>query len=190
MVESGHGASIAAPAQWRKWRRAVISIAAPARSTAARTSASRSEPPGWTIAVTPASMSSDLRAVGEREERVRGGDGAPGAVGCVETLRLLDGLAAGVDAADLARAEPDQLAVADEHDRVRHDAANEPPGEVEVGAPRGRSAPREVRVDPLGRVVGEVVGRADEHGAAGGADGAEVVDADRAVGPGGSPACR
>src|SRR6185503_9124927 len=50
-----HGRSIGFRAQWRKCRRAVISIAPPARSTAGRISASRTEPPGWTIAVTPAS---------------------------------------------------------------------------------------------------------------------------------------
>src|SRR5712692_2905088 len=41
--------------QWRKCRRAVITIAAPACSTAASTSSSLTEPPGWMIAVTPSS---------------------------------------------------------------------------------------------------------------------------------------
>src|SRR6185312_10793049 len=43
------------PAQWRKWRRPVKAIAAPAFATAAITSSSRREPPGWTIEVAPAS---------------------------------------------------------------------------------------------------------------------------------------
>jgi hypothetical protein len=41
-------------AQWRKCRRAVNTIAAPALSTASTVRWSRSEPPGWMIAVTPA----------------------------------------------------------------------------------------------------------------------------------------
>ena len=40
--------------QWRKCRVPVISIAPPTASTAATTSASRTEPPGWANAVTPA----------------------------------------------------------------------------------------------------------------------------------------
>src|SRR4051812_45394493 len=44
--------------QWRKCRRPVTTIAAPAWSAAPTTSASRTEPPGWTIAVTPASIAS------------------------------------------------------------------------------------------------------------------------------------
>src|SRR6185437_2115836 len=53
-----HVRSIRRRDQWRKWRRAVMTIAAPACSTAWRTSASRTEPPGWTIAETPASSRS------------------------------------------------------------------------------------------------------------------------------------
>ena len=40
--------------QWRKCRVPVISIAPPTASTAATTSASRTDPPGWANAVTPA----------------------------------------------------------------------------------------------------------------------------------------
>ena len=46
------------PDQWRKWRRLVKTIAAPAPSTASTTSWSRIDPPGWMIAVTPASSAS------------------------------------------------------------------------------------------------------------------------------------
>ena len=52
-------------------RRPVKTIAAPASLTAAMTSSSRREPPGWTIAV-DARVERELRAVGEREERIRG----------------------------------------------------------------------------------------------------------------------
>ncbi len=42
--------------QWRKWRRPVKTMATPASSQAATTSASRFEPPGWITAVAPASI--------------------------------------------------------------------------------------------------------------------------------------
>ena len=42
--------------QCRKWRRPVNTIAMPARSAAAMTSASRREPPGWIAAVAPAAI--------------------------------------------------------------------------------------------------------------------------------------
>ena len=85
------------------------------------------------MAVTPASSSS-VRAVREREERVRGGDRARGPGLALELARLVDGAAAGVHAAHLPAAQPDEHAVADEQDRVRDDAAAQAPGEVEVGA--------------------------------------------------------
>jgi hypothetical protein len=44
--------------QCLKWRTPVATIAAPAASTAATTSSSRTEPPGWMIALTPASSAS------------------------------------------------------------------------------------------------------------------------------------
>src|SRR5581483_9941722 len=43
-------------AQWRKWRRPVNTIATPAASIASTTAGSRIEPPGWMIAVIPASI--------------------------------------------------------------------------------------------------------------------------------------
>src|SRR5690349_16754140 len=47
---------VALDGQWRKWRWPVTTIVTPASSAAATTSSSRTEPPGWTIAVTPAAM--------------------------------------------------------------------------------------------------------------------------------------
>jgi hypothetical protein len=47
-------AEVALRLQWRKWRTPVSTIVAPASSAAAITSLSRSEPPGWAKAVTPA----------------------------------------------------------------------------------------------------------------------------------------
>src|SRR5947207_13272484 len=44
--------------QWRKWRRPVTTIAAPAASTAFATSSSRIEPPGWMSTRTPWSSAS------------------------------------------------------------------------------------------------------------------------------------
>ena len=46
----------AAAGQCRKWRRPVNTIAMPAASAAAMTSASRREPPGWIAAVAPAAI--------------------------------------------------------------------------------------------------------------------------------------
>ena len=43
-------------AQWRKWRMPVNTMATPAASAAATTSASRIDPPGWITAVAPAEM--------------------------------------------------------------------------------------------------------------------------------------
>ncbi len=83
------------------------------------TSASRTEPPGWTNAVTPAARHTSTR-VGEREERIRGAGRRRRALAS-GTARLLDRLPRGVDAARLARAEPDDAPVPDEHDRIRLD---------------------------------------------------------------------
>ena len=91
-------------------------MAAPACSTAATTSSSRFEPPGWTIAAI-ARLERDLRAVGEREERVGGEHRAAQIVTVL--ARLLDGDPNGVDPAHLARADADRRHVLRDHDRVR-----------------------------------------------------------------------
>ena len=83
-------------------------IVAPASRTAATTSASRFEPPGWMIAVTPASSAS-CGAVGEREERVGGEDGALEVVPVL--ARLLDRDPHRVDPAHLPGADPERLPV-------------------------------------------------------------------------------
>ena len=156
-----------------------MSIVPPAASTAAIASASRIEPPGWTNAVTPAAEA-DLDRVREREERVRGARGARRRVRAEHGVRLGDRLAGRVDARGLAAAQPDQPAVADEHDRVRGHAADEPPGEVEVellGVGRRAAG----RAGPGGRVVGGDVGRRDEDRAAGGPDRAGRVGRGGAV---------
>ena len=127
------GAAASLAHQWRKCRVPVISIAPPTASTAATTSASRTEPPGWAKAVTPA-VEADLDRVGERVEgvgRARGADER--GLACVG-VRLGDGPARRVDPRGLTRPHPDQPPVADEDDRIRRHAADEPPGEVEVEA--------------------------------------------------------
>ena len=63
--------------QCRKCRSPVMTIARPAPSAAAITSASFTEPPGWTTAVTPASANTS-EAVGEGEEGVAGAGAALG----------------------------------------------------------------------------------------------------------------
>ena len=60
--------------QWRKCRMPVKTIASPASSAAAITSASRIEPPGWITAVAPAAAAA-CKPVGEGKEGV-GGDHA------------------------------------------------------------------------------------------------------------------
>ena len=105
----------------------------PAASAASTTSWSRIEPPGWMIAVTPASTR-ELRAVGEREERVGGQRGAEqrgaGLAG------LLDREADGVHAAHLAGADADRGEVVGQHDRVGADVLADLPGEEHL-APLG-----------------------------------------------------
>ena len=93
--------------QWRKWRRPVNTIAAPACSTAGDDLGVALEPPGWTIAV-DARLERELRAVGEGEERVGGERGAVRS--CAVLARLLDGDPHGVHAAHLAGADPDRRA--------------------------------------------------------------------------------
>ena len=134
-----------------------------ARPTTSTTSASRIEPPGWAKAVTPAArQTSTASANGKkasdahdepRERRVaRVGQG------------LRDGAAGGVHPGRLARAHPDQPPIAHEHDRVRHDAAAQPPGEVEVqrrSASVGARREATVQVDgSSGRVSGAVTSTA------------------------------
>ena len=130
-------------AQCRKWRRPVKTMAAPARSTASITSASRFEPPGWMIARTPASSAScGPSANGKNASEA---SAAPAVV--AELARLLERDPHGVDAAHLAGADPDRLQVARDDDRVRDDVLADAPGEeqvapvVSVGSPQTTSIP-------------------------------------------------
>ena len=115
--------------QWRKWRRPVKIIAAPAAFTAAITSSSRFEPPGW-IERGHARVERELRAVGEREERVAREHRAGRVV--AELARLLERDPHRVDAAHLAGADPDRLQALREHDRVRAHVLAHAPGEQQV----------------------------------------------------------
>ena len=101
----------------------VNTIAMPASSAAAITSASRTDPPGWMTAVAPASIGGD-QAVGEREEGVGGDDRAPGArLGQARHLGGLLGLARGeargIDPRHLSRADAHRRAVPGVDDGVR-----------------------------------------------------------------------
>src|SRR3954466_4051735 len=58
LVRPARAVALDAGHQWRKCRRPVKTIATPAASAAATTSPSRLDPPGWTIALTPASIAS------------------------------------------------------------------------------------------------------------------------------------
>ena len=87
--------------QCRKWRRPVRTITAPAASTAAITSSSRTLPPGWMNALTPASSSSSTpSANGKNASEAHDGahDGSDG---------LLDGEARRVDTRLLTGADAD-----------------------------------------------------------------------------------
>ena len=108
-------------------------IVAPARLTAATTSASRFEPPGWMIAA-HAGLEREPRAVREREERVGRERRAVEVV--AELPRLLDRDPHRVDAAHLAGADADRPQVLGDHDRVRGDVLADAPGEEQV-APVG-----------------------------------------------------
>ena len=57
---SSRGAPGPMPAQWRKWRRPVKTIARWCRSATSIAISSRIEPPGWMIAVTPALAASEI----------------------------------------------------------------------------------------------------------------------------------
>ena len=104
-------------------------IAAPACATAAITSSSRREPPGWTIGSRPRRARSAARRRTGRTRRRR----APRRVGSwPNSARLLDRDPDGVDAAHLAGADPDRLQVLHEHDRVRGDVLAHAPREDEV----------------------------------------------------------
>ncbi len=130
-VYPGHHRSDGA-GQWRKWRRPVTSIVAPASSTTRRsTSASRTEPPGWTKAVTPASRHAST-ASGNGIERVRGAGGTDDRRRARDRSRLLDGLAGRVDPRCLAAAEADLPSVADEDDGVARHGPDDAPGKVEI----------------------------------------------------------
>ena len=125
--------SSASTDQCRKCRRPVNTIAAPALSTAAITSSSRFEPPGWISAVTPASSAS--RGPSGKGKNASDASAAPSSEWpCA--ARLLERDPDRVDPAHLPRADPDRLQVVHEHDRVRGDVLADPPGEEQV-APGG-----------------------------------------------------
>ena len=88
----------------------VATIATPAASTAAITSSSRTEPPGWMIA-RDAGVDRQLGTVGEGEEGVGGERGAGEQLG-LGGAGLLDRDAHGVDPAHLPGADADRGAVA------------------------------------------------------------------------------
>ena len=92
-------------AQCRKWRRPVKTIAVPASFAAAMTSSSRTEPPGWMAALTPAPKATfGPSSNGKNASEARA---APSA----RLAGLLDGDPDGVDPAHLPGADPDRREV-------------------------------------------------------------------------------
>ena len=147
--------------QWKKCRVPVRYIVTPAASAASTTSSSRTEPPGCTTAA-HAGVEQDLQAVGEREERVGGGDRAarPARPPASTASR------AGVDPVDLAHADADRGAVRGQQDRVGLHRAAGPPGEREVGERSRRRRPRRWRASRSpGRRRAASTGRACLHAA-------------------------
>ena len=183
------GARQAIAPQWRKWRRPVTTMAAPAASTAATTSSSRFEPPGWMTALTPAArQTSTPSAKGKKASEAD--HRAPGPL-----AGLRDGQAGARDAVHLAGADAHEGAVAGEDDGVRLDVADDPPGEGQVGQLAGVG--RTGAGDPPGLRVIRLVVRLGDAGAAPPAlrtsrdgwrrrqDGGVLDEAQ--VGPGGQP---
>ena len=152
-------APAAAAHQWRKWRRPVKTIAAPASSQAATTSSSRFEPPGWINAVAPASIAVSGPS-GKGKNASEASDEPASSLRPPSSARvagLVDRDPHRVDPAHLPGADPDRRAVLGKHDRVRAHVAADLPGEQQV-APLllGRLRRRRHRhrvaalVDPVG----------------------------------------
>ncbi len=141
-----------------------MSIAPSAASTVATTSGSRTEPPGWTNAETPATRQTSTASANGKNASDAQADPTQHAVRPVLEC-LGDRAAGGIHARRLAGAHPDQPPVADQHDRVGRDATDQPPGKIEVAAfGVGRLTPG--CDGPGGGIVrGRVRGR-DEDGAA------------------------
>ena len=103
-----------------------MTITAPAASTAAMTSSSRTLPPGWMNALTPASSSTEMLSANGKKASDAQTAPPTGADG------LLDREARRVDARLLARADADRRQAAREHDRVRVDVLGDTPREQQV----------------------------------------------------------
>ena len=125
--QSSRGYGRVPVAQCAKCRVPVKYVVTPAACAAAMTSSSRIEPPGATIARTPASM----RICGPSANGKNASDAA------TEPGRALagpgDGEVAGVDPVDLAHADADRGAAGGEQDRVGLHRADRAPGERQVG---------------------------------------------------------
>ena len=129
--------------QWRKWRRPVKTIVAPALSTASITSRSR---PARLDEGVDAGLEREPGPVREWEEGIRGEVKADDVHACrVPSRRDPDR----VDAAHLAGGDPDRLQVLGDHDRVRRHVLADPRGEEQV-APAPRWARRSPPPSPRG----------------------------------------
>ena len=122
----------------------------PAACAAATTSSSRTDPPGWTTARTPASRSTcSPSANGKNASEAAT---APRARSTSAGVRTLDREAARVDAVDLPHPDADRRPVVGEQDRVGLHRTHRAPGERQVGE-RGVVGGRARRQRPRGRVV-------------------------------------
>ena len=120
--------------QWRKWRRCVKTIVAPASSTAAITSSSRFEPPGW-IDRGHARAQRQLRAVGEGEESVRG-QRPRRSTACPCSRAFSTAIRTESTRLIWPAPIPSVCRSLREHDRVRGHVLAHPPGEKEIAPER------------------------------------------------------
>ena len=152
--------------QWRKWRRAVMSIAAP-RAVGRGEDLRVAQRAAGLDDRRHAGVEQDLGTVGEREERVRRGDRAAGARrarGAARPSRPPAGRRRpGSPAPSRARRAGRRGRARSRSRRRRGRGARRGRGR----RPRGRVGAARGQREPLGRVVDRVVRRADEDRAAG-----------------------
>ena len=133
--------------QWRKWRIPVMSIVR-AGGVDDRDRLGVADRAAGLGERGDARRQADLDGVRERVERVRGAGGAARSRPARASRAPWRRPGGRRRPARSGRSHPDQPAVPDEHDRVRGDAADQPPGEVEVDAARRPSGSRRVAHGP------------------------------------------
>ena len=137
--------------QWRKCRSPVNTMAMPCPSAAAITSSSRTLPPGWITAATPAATTASRPSRNGKKASLAQTPPA------TRSPARVSGDARRIEAVLLSGADAESLALVGEHDGVGRDRRADDPGELEVqplliaGRRRGDDPPRAaVRADRVG----------------------------------------